>query len=81
MRFWTLLGSHRAGPSNLDFVAVDKVDRRIEDHLIARLDPGVHFHLGAEIAGRCRPLRLKMMASAGTTKDRDLRGILSSTVQ
>jgi hypothetical protein len=49
----TLVGRHRIGPSNLHFVTVDKVDRRIKNHLIALLDPGVHFHLSAEIAGHC----------------------------
>src|SRR6266853_7056978 len=29
--------------ASLHLASIDKIDRRIEDHLISRLDPGVHF--------------------------------------
>jgi hypothetical protein len=36
--------------ARLHLAAVVKVDRRIEDHLISRLYPAVHFHPRAQIA-------------------------------
>jgi hypothetical protein len=36
---------------DIHLAALCEVDRRIEDNPIARLDPGVHFHPRAKIAG------------------------------
>jgi hypothetical protein len=72
------------------------VDRRIQDHLISSLDPGIHFYAGAQIAlyshladlsftiaDNCdlRSVAVEMIASAGTETLGVLRGIWSSTVQ
>ena len=74
---------------SLHSAAVNEVDRWIEDHLIARLNSGIHLHSLAQIAfhshganfrlpslttATCIPSRLKMMASARTERLGDLRG-------
>lgn len=45
-----------AGPadssrSQMHVAPLAKVDRRIKDDLIARVDPRIHFHFRAEVAG------------------------------
>ena len=81
--------------SYLHLVTVGKIDRRIEDHLVAVLDAGAHLDGRTKVAhhsygvdargpvfeATLRPSRLKMIASDGTISEGVLRGIFSSTVQ
>jgi hypothetical protein len=58
--------------ARLDLAAVDKVDWRIEDHLIASLESGVHCYPGAQIAlysHLAHKLLAETMLDASTLKE------------
>jgi hypothetical protein len=65
----------------LHLAAFDKIHRRIADDPIAWLDPGVHFHLRAEITGHVHlgDLRLAIVdhrdLQAVTVEDEGVVGI------